>query len=324
MVLSVFMLLFGWRWLRYSSAGLSISCLSLTCDLVIYPIGFVRPVKLSNLHRDQIANVMAVKTQRDGTFVTDRNIVLMDPYVKKKGKKKQTYQKSSSYKGPDENGNYLSYAIILQKKEQSNSEQESNESNILGETISQVDLTPLLPYVDSLESTASDTADIDPSLTLKQYRLIPRKFGTRHNQRRVRGMVQKIEGYIKHRRQKLVIHENAAPAWQGIVLIVLGATTLLITIALGQFYDEEVVKGPGVRRKEQLKKHNPSPSSTIAKRKLVVQNANQIATPMQYEVQTVATKPPPPPLPKDRGPDNPNLSYRRAVASAHAQSRVTR
>jgi hypothetical protein len=320
-LISAWMLLFGWRWLRYSSAGVSITCLSLSCDITIYPVGFVSPVKVPNLHRDQIAGVMPIKTKRDGTFVTDRNIVLMDPYTKRKGKKKFTYAKSSAYKGPDENGYFLTYAILLEKKEENHSAQEDHaERNILGDTVPHVDVTPLLPFLDPYES---DDTNADSSS--KKYRLIPRKFGTRHNQRRVRNMVQKIEGYIKHRRQKLVVTENAAPAWEGIVLLVVGATTLLITISLGQFYDEEVIKGPGIRRKEQLKKHNPSPSTTIAKRKLVVQNANQIATPMQYEVNTVAA-PPPAAKPKGKGSSNtnPNLNYRRAVASAHSQSRVTR
>lgn len=322
-LLSVIMLFFGYRWLRYSSAGVSITCLSLSCDITIYPIGFLRPVKVSNLHRDQIAGVMPIKTQRDGTFVTDRNIVLMDPYTKKKGKKKYSYAKSSSYKGPDENGYYLTYAIILEKKEDSGNRLDNTESNILEDTVPQVDLTPLLPYLDLYDAPSSDATNVDAPSS-KKYRLIPRKFGTRHNQRRVRSMIQKIEGYIKHRRQKIVINENAAPAWQGIVLLVVAATTLLITIALGQFYDEEVIKGPGIRRKEQLKKHNPSPSTTIAKRKLVVQNANQIATPMQYEVNTLA-QPPAAGKPKARASTaNPNMNYRRAVASAHSQSRVTR
>jgi hypothetical protein len=324
-LVSVMMLFLGWRWLRYSSAGVSITCLSLSCDITIYPIGFVRPVKLSNMHRDQITGVMPIKTLRDGTFVTDRNVVLMDPYTKRKGKKKSTYAKSSSYKGPDENGYYLTYAIILEKKVDSNSAEDNVESNILlGDTVPQVDLAPLLPYLDLYESPVSDATNSDATSSSKTYRLIPRKLGTRHNQRRVRSMIQKIEGYIKHRRQKLVINENAPPAWQGIVLLVLGATTLFITMALGQFYDEEVIKGPGIRRKEQLKKHNPSPSTTIAKRKLVVQNANQIATPMQYEVNTVAA---PPAAAKPKAgvsTTNPNLNYRRAVASAHSQSRVTR
>jgi hypothetical protein len=328
LIVGFVMLLYGWRWVRYSSAGVALTCHSLACDITIYPIGFHRSIKISNIHRQQLSNVMGIKTKRDGTFVTDQNVVLMEPYTtKKKGKSKSSsYAKSSAYKGPDENGHYLTYAILLRDRDTSkpdivvNGEEET-------ETVPEVDLTPLLPYLDAIEST-SDSAKMEPHPP--QYRLIPRKFGTRHSQRRVRTMVQKIESYMKHRRQKLVVIENAAPAWQGIVLIVVGAMVVLITCAVGQFYDEVAHRGPGVRRKEQLKKHNPSPSTIIAKRKMVVQNVNQLATPLQYEVRTapnvavsatktnkVST------TSSSSSSNNPNVNYRRAAASAHARSRVT-
>ena len=327
-------------------------------------MGFQRKIQLLNIPRQQFVHVQPVKTLLNGTFVTDQNISLNDSYKNQKKNNKYSkhqttsYSKSASYKGPDANGHYLSYAFLLQDKNRNeerhigmidSEKSENNDNNI--PTIPEVELTPILPYLQKMEDD-SISNDIAMNTATPKYRLIPKTFGARHSQRRVRSMINKIETYIKFRRQKLIIIETASPAWQGIVLIVMGTVTILITCTLGQFTNDysntqqqqQQYRGPGVRnstngsqRREQLlQKHNPSPSTTIAKRKVTLQSVHQIATPSQYEVSTStsgmstatgSTRPPAASYSNTTTTTNmtanPNISYRKTVASAHARSRVT-
>lgn len=354
MMMGILMIWYGIRYISYYNGSININCHSVACDLIIYPIGFQRKVQLLNIPRQQFVNVQPVKTLLNGTFVTDQNIQLNDSYRNQKNKYSKhqgsSYSKSSSYKGPDSNGHYLSYAFVLQDKNQNverhigmiDTETTNNENN--SPTTLEVELTPILPFLQRIDEDNNDGGS--SSSIPSKYRLIQKTFGARHSQRRVRSMITKIETYIKFRRQKLIIIETASPAWQGIVLIVFGSVTILITFTLGQFMNEynsqQQYRGPGMRnssngsyRREQLlQKHNPSPSATIAKRKVTLQSVNQIATPSQYEVNTAtaanttsstSTRPPSstPSYTTTNMTANPNISYRKTVASAHARSRVT-
>lgn len=354
-MIGILMIWYGIRFISYYNGSININCHSVACDVIIYPIGFQKKIQLLNIPRQQFVNVQPVKTLRNGTFVTDQNIHLNDSYRNQKNKYSKhqgaSYGKSSSYKGPDSNGHYFSYAFVLQDKNQNeerhigmidtDASSNNNENNL--PTTPEVELTPILPFLQRIDDDTNNNYDGGSSLPTK-YRLIPKTFGARHSQRRVRSMINKIETYIKFRRQKLVIIETASPAWQGIVLIVFGSVTILITCTLGQFMNEynsqQQYRGPGMRnssngshRREQLlQKHNPSPSASIAKRKVTLQSVNQIATPSQYEVNTTttnttssSTRPPTSTssYTTTNMTANPNISYRKTVASAHARSRVT-
>ena len=362
-IVGILMIWYGVRFISYYNGSVNINCHSTACDLIIYPIGFQRKIQLHNIPRQQLINVQPVKTLLNGTFVTDQNIQLNEAYNKRNKYSKHqnpNYSKGASYKGPDSNGHYLSYAFVLQDKNNDderrigmidvdNKSDSSGDGNSKNDdqtsSIPEVDLTPLFPFlqkVDEDQSSSNNAVRTPP-----KYRLIPKTFGARHSQRRVRSMILKIESYVKFKRQKLVIIETASPAWQGIVLIVLGVVTVMITCTLGQFTNDyyatpQQYRGPGMRnsttgsqRREQLlQKHNPSPSAAIAKRKVTLQSVNQIATPSQYEVNTsttsATTATPRPPSTSSYTTNaatnmraNPNVSYRKAVASAHARSRVT-
>jgi hypothetical protein len=293
---SLWMVWYGWRWVRYRSGGITIDCHSVTCELKIEPLGWAKPVRILNLPRHQIVATMGVKTTKDGTFVTDQNVVLHEPFIPGRGQSKD-YNKKSSYKGPDADGYYISYGIVLQDKKSVN-DHHSEGGNIMNDS-DDVDLQALVPYADPYERTVHEQEEQQqqqPS-TIKYYRLIPRQFGVRESKRRVRTMVTKLDGYIQRRRQKLIVREFAPPAWQGVVMMVVGSMTFFVALALGQCTDPVVPGGTnGVRRQRRTtntasqKSHytqgRPSAVGGAPPKRNVVQDVYQVSTPSQYEVRT--------------------------------------
>jgi len=222
----------GYRTIRYSNAYIHLSCHSTECHLKLQSTGWKRPVSLT-VAREQIISAMAVKTQKDGTFVTDQNVQIDDysRVVDKKKKKKKT----SAYKGPGDDGYYITYAITLRDKWKVDEDEniEVNEDAIVAS------LDPIRAFLQ--EST--DKGD---------FRLIPRQHRIVQSRRRVRSMTQKFQGYIRRRRQRLILKENAAPSWQGIVMVVLGVVGLLMALLLGQLWAEED-EMTAIRKNAQLR-----------------------------------------------------------------------
>lgn len=277
----LFLISLGYRWIRSQNASVWLTCHKQECHLQITPTGFRTGISL-HLSRKQLVGTLPVKTLADGTFVTDSAIKLNEEWkqrTSKKGKKKSSKHAPSSntYKGPDEHGFYLSYAILLKDKEQVG-------VGMNNETISQD--TPIKP-ADLTEESERDDADLTP---IRKYldttdepgvhRLILRKFRLSQTKRRVRTMTQKVDSYIKKRRHKLILKENAPPSWQGILMCVIGLIGVLLSFLLGQFWEEEVgSSGPGVRRqKKHLPHDNPRKPKTID------DSVFQTQTPARYEV----------------------------------------
>jgi len=301
---------FGWRWIRYNSAGLYLNCHSTACELKVIPIGWKKKVVIEDLSRSQLQNAFAVKTTKLGAFVTDQNIQLTEPYDRSKKKSKYNKSKNSNYKGPDENGNFLSYAIVLSDKKADDSNQrrrQQKEKGLAEEERGQeaqqpeVDLRLLHPYMDPMEASSSDETANAAESAGRLFRLIPRQFGVRQSKRRVRTMIQKIESYIKRRRQKLVVRENSPPSWQGVLLMVFGCIGIVLSAVLGQFQDEAAVRGPGVRRQQQ--NANKRPPHTVA-------DSYASTVPSSYEV---STKPAPQPQVQKAG-------YRRNTTQARKRT----
>jgi hypothetical protein len=314
---SLWMVWYGWRWVRYRSGGIMIDCHSVTCELKIEPLGWAKPVRIVNLPRHQILSTMGVKTTKDGTFVTDQNVVLNEPFIPGQTK---DYKKKSSYKGPDADGYYISYGIVLQDKKSVDNHHVPEGENIMNDA-DDVDLQALVKYADPYERPANN-AEEQPS-SVKYYRLIPRQFGVRESKRRVRTMVTKLDGYIQRRRQKLIVREFAPPAWQGVVLMVVGSMTFFVALALGQCTDPVVPGGTnGVRRQRRTttgitataqKAHysqgRPSTTSGPPPKHNALQDAYQVSTPSQYEVRTSTTT-----TARSMPPGQATSSYRRSNA----------
>ena len=276
LVFFLLLLYFGIRWIRYSNAYIHVNCRLTTCDLQIMPLGWGRKVRLE-FPRRQLLEGVAVKTTSDGSFVPGAANVNDDyitkPITNKKGKKYIPAHKQST-KGPDAHGHYVSYALLL-------TDQEPDEPPVDGEEGEKPmpikDLSPLSDYLERVPQEQGGDADPENSLQLRKYRLVLRKFRIGQSKRRVRTILSKVEAYIKRRRTQLVVKETSPPAWQGILGIVVGLMGTLLTLLLGQLWDDvPSASGPGVRRESKTTKGNLSKSGDTMRR----------TTPAKYEVAT--------------------------------------
>ena len=280
------MISLGFRWIRSQNASVWLTCHKQECHLQISPTGIKTGISL-HFARKQLVGTLPVKTLQDGTFVTQDAIKLNEEWKQrasnkkgKKGSSKHTPSSSSNtYKGPDEHGFYLSYALLLRDKEPTNGTMEEEDEGksagtssglVIEEDIIEaqdVDLSPVRPYLDATD---------EPGV----HRLTLRKFRLSQTKRRVRTMTQKVDSYIKKRRHKLLLKENAPPSWQGILLCVIGLIGVLLSFLLGQFWDEAPgSSGPGVRRQ---RKHLPHDNPR--KPKSIDNSVMQTQTPARYEV----------------------------------------
>lgn len=163
-------------------------------------------------------------------------------------KRKRVAKPITAIKGPDEKGEYRSYALKFKistastKKEK---EQPSEDGSLKEETkkaensstVPDGDFTPVLKYL---------SVDTDK----EHYVLYMRQFGLAQSRTRIRSNINKVESYIRMRRQKLVLKESATLAWQGILCLCFGFMGIMMTLLGGQFWDEPPKKhgGPGARR----------------------------------------------------------------------------
>lgn len=183
----------------------------------------------------------AIKTDNAGNFLSIDSSKY-EPPGRNKGKKKY---KSGSYKGPDEKGEYKSYMVKF-----------------------------LAQTPEGVEKTEDDVADGDFSTVAKymkfdeetnSYSLYMRQFGLTQSRTRVRSMVNKVESYVKKRRAKLVLKESSTLPWQGILCLVFGLLGVMLTLLIGQFWDEAPKKtvGPGTRRTPNKQQHRQKPTFVV-------------------------------------------------------------
>lgn len=101
----------------------------------------------------------------------------------------------------------------------------------------------LLPNLESVEPFAIQEAD-------HQYRVIMRRYNVGHKRRRVTSLITKIKMYASGQKDTLIIRENRIVAWQGILLIVFGVFSGLLSLLLGQFSepDKMIRKGHSTGR----------------------------------------------------------------------------
>jgi len=120
-----------------------------------------------------------------------------------------------------------------------------------------------LPSLEGLEDFAVREAD-------GQYLLTMRKYNVGHKRRRVTALVNKINLYTKGSKDRLLVRENRIVKWQGILGIVLGIFSFLLSLLLGQ-YSEPVKKnrtrGPGSRAPRKPDSYSSHRVASIPKRK---------------------------------------------------------
>ena len=272
---------YGYRHLRWSSASVWLTCHQLDCHLQLSRAqSWERTVKL-DLARRQFTAVYAVKATDEGGFVSanpDLNpgTWIRDPIERKKAQKKRN--RELNYKGPDSDGNYLSYALVFQDKgANDNDKNTAAASPAEGEGgMADMSLKKILPFCETTDTPG-------------ELRLIVRQFRIAQSKRRVRMMMTKIESYIRKRRQKLVIKETAAPSWQGLCAVIFGLIGFLITLLMGTFFDDDDAFSDAKRRRQS----GPGVRRSLNKpRKLDDSVYSQRQTPARYEVSTKPAKPP--------------------------------
>lgn len=199
------------------------TCHQHECTLDITPAGG-RTVSV-DFSRTQLDFAQAIKTDKAGNFLSIDTSKYEPPNTDQKGKKKY---KSGSYKGPDELGEFKSYALTFKK-----------------ETPEGVEKPPEVP-----DSDFKDVLQYMRELDGGVLQLTMRQFGLSQSRTRVRSSINKVDSYVKKRRQKLIIKESATLPWQGILCLIFGLLGTMLTLLVGQFWDEKPHKygGPGSRR----------------------------------------------------------------------------
>eukprot|EP00934_Nitzschia_sp_Nitz4_P000837 Nitzschia sp. Nitz4//scaffold107_size73032//11717//12787//NITZ4_005755-RA/size73032-augustus-gene-0.94-mRNA-1//1//CDS//3329532578//837//frame0 len=228
----VVMVFMGWRGLRSANASIWLTCHAEDCTLELTEPG--SRTKSLVFARAQLHAAQAIKTDAAGNFLY-LDSAKFDPPSKGKGKKKGT----TTYKGPDEKGEYKSYQLKFFAESPKDTEKTED-------TIEDGDFSTLERFF-TKEKTDDGESDI--------YVLSMRSFGLKQTRTRVRSNINKVESYLKRRRQKLLIKESGDLPLDGVLMLVFGLLGFMLTLLLGQFWDETPRKqsGPGTRRSVGVK-----------------------------------------------------------------------
>lgn len=237
---TVFLVYYGYSSLRYWNSSIWLTCHQQECTLEITAPG--TRTKTVVFPRNQLHSAQAIKTDKKGTFIsldTDK----YEPPSKRKKKKKKT-NSGWHHRGPDAEGRYKTYRVNFLKERPDDGDKRSR---------------PDLEFTDFSE--VSDYISISEN---DMFTLHFRHFSLSQSRMRVRSNVNKVESYVKRRRQKLIIKESANLPWQGIVCLVFGLVGVLLTLLTGQFWDEEPRRqgGPGARRSHQKSSYRNTSSSS--------------------------------------------------------------
>eukprot|EP00977_Amphora_coffeiformis_P002192 scaffold425_cov175-Amphora_coffeaeformis.AAC.51 len=276
MVTCFLSMVFGWRWLMYYNAYLRVDCNSTDCFIKFASPGRYKKINLE-IPRSQLGASAAVKVSPTGEIKEDKvnlNEEWRNIQKTSSGKKKKNTA-INSYRGPDANGNFLTYAIIFKDKSGFVNQKNTQDDEVKAEKLS--DLESNEKDLSALVGTFGDR------LENGDIRVPMRQFGVTQTHRRVRNMTSKLDSYIAKRRQKLSIRESAPANWQAILMVVLGLVGFLLSILIGLFWDENEEHhkkkegGPGTRRRPEGKRD---------------ENPYGRQTPSRYEVSTtpIATR----------------------------------
>jgi len=222
LIFFVMLIFMGYRYLRYWNASIWLTCHQHECNLEVTSAGG-RTISV-DFSRTQLDFAQAIKTDKAGNFLSLDTSKYEPPKRDNRGKRNY---KAGSYKGPDELGEYKTYELNFRTQTPEGVEQAEDDSD----------------FKDVLKFMRKPAGDPDGSVLS----LSMRQFGLAQSRTRVRTSVNKIDSYVKKRRQKLLIKESATLPWQGILCLIFGLLGTMLTLIIGQFWEEKPHKysGPG-------------------------------------------------------------------------------
>lgn len=199
-----------------------------------------------------------------------------------KGRKKKKKKKKFNKKmwGPDDNGNYHSYTLVLRdatpeldEDAKGNGEEEDESPSMkMARQMHQMH-DAMLNDPDSLAAKLSQFAihsgkQQDNPL---EYNLHLRDFNVAQTRRLARTSVSKINAYAKGRRSSFSIREARPISWQGLTLFILGIFSLILCLLLGQFWEEYDPTKDGSYRKRmaEIKRRKEAEAKRRSARKVV-------------------------------------------------------
>lgn len=171
--------------------------------------------------------------------------------IKPKDKRKYK-QKSPKYKknqgnwnsGPDANGNYDSYVIVLRNSlpivENEDPDDPNNHDVIASQRRQRQMAAQRLSAMNDPNSLSSLLAPFILSTNGEtlEFTIHPRDFNLGKTRRLARTSAAQINAYTKRRRAHCILRESRPVAWQGLTLLILGIFSATLCVLIGQFWEE--------------------------------------------------------------------------------------
>ena len=207
---------------------------------------------------------------------------------KKQGQKKNKYDKykhkynTNGYNyrtgGPDKDGNYDSYVVILRDPlptTTAESSQEEGGGDTNNEESSSMKMARQMQEQHNRMTNDPNSlanrlapyavvADGGNDLTSStEYIIHLRDFNIGYTRRLARTVVSKINAYVKGRRSSFIIREARPVPWQGLVMLIVGIFSFVLCLLIGQFWEDSDPTKDGsykkrmteIKRRKELEKY---------------------------------------------------------------------
>ena len=321
---SLFFVWAGWSWIRSVSASMILDCNSSGCSLTINtPKSFLprnkpfnddnRKFKRKNkirIWKEQLVRAENIKWDPQSDVIVENfgnssptysnndnspgenEGQEMDDNNKKKGQKKYNKYKykynTNGYNyrtgGPDEDGFYDSYVIVLRDplpktvydQDEGNDHDQSPSMKMARQMQEQHNrmtndpnslVNRLAPY-----AVVEDGRDMSSST---EYALHLRDFNIGSTRRLARTVVSKLNAYVKGRRSSVLIRESRPVPWQGLVMLILGIFSTVLCLLIGQFWEESDPTRDGSYKKRMTEIKRRKEMEKISRRNRTLRQINR-------------------------------------------------